>query len=96
MPKPYRNDAELIKMKEFYDGIQDQLRNHLKKLKELDDIKCEIADDKAITGTYRNEPFVVYYLIIGTTGNEFAGILKTRWRGKDHEKIAPVSVLKGV
>lgn len=90
--KPYRNDEELIKMKKFKDEVMSGLHARLKELKEQE-ITCSLADDKAIMGTYKNEPFCVYYLFVGRSDGEFAGILMTRWKGKDHRAKKPVDVL---
>jgi hypothetical protein len=95
MPKPYRNDQEMIAMNKFFDGIQDQLANRLKEVKAIEGVKAEVVDKKAIMGSYKNEPFCIYYLVYGMTGNEFASVLITRWKGKDHRLKKPADVLGG-
>jgi hypothetical protein len=97
MDKPtakYRNDQELIKMKDFHRVTLNGLYDRHSELKRAG-IKCEIVDDKAIMGTYKNEPFCVYYLKLGTSNGEFLSVLMTRWKGKDHRAKKPVEVLNG-
>lgn len=98
MAKKYRNDEEQIRIKKLRNEVLNGLHNHLKELK-ANDIKCEIvkAEDgnEAIMGTYKNEPFCVYYLKMSMKNGEYCCILMTRWKGKDHRIKKPVDVLTG-
>lgn len=98
MPKKYRNDEEQIRIKKLRNEVLNGLHNHLKELK-AEGIKCEIikADDgnEAIMGTYKNEPFCVYYLKMFMKNGEYCCILMTRWKGKDHRIKKPIDVLSG-
>jgi len=97
----YRNDKEKELLNNIRNEVRNGLHNNLKELKE-NDIKCEIVkgsehegSNEAIVGTYKNEPFCVYYLKMIMSNGEYVSIVMTRWKGKDHRIKKPISVLTG-
>jgi len=92
MKKPEMDTKEILKLKKFKDEVMGGLHDQLKKLK-AEEIKCDLVDDKAIMGTYKNEPFCVYFLFLCRNDGEYAGILMTRYKGKDHRAKKPLDVL---
>ncbi len=98
MAKKYRDDAKQIRIMKMRREVLNGLHDRLKELKEAE-IKAEIMKagdgNEAIMGTYKNEPFCVYYLKMCMANGEYCCILMTRWKGKDHRIKKPVDVLTG-
>lgn len=98
MPVKNRDDAKTIRIKKIRDEVLNGLHNQLKELK-AEGINCSIEQagdgNSAIVGTYKNEPFCVYYLKLVMEDGEYLSVIMTRWKGKDHRIKKPVSVLTG-
>ncbi len=97
----YRNDKEKELLNNIRNEVLNGLHNHLKELK-AHEIKCEIqkcseneGSNEAIIGTYKNEPFCVYYLKMIMSNGEYVSMVMTRWKGKDHRIKKPLDVLTG-
>jgi hypothetical protein len=93
-----RDDKQVESIKKIRNEVMNGLHNCLKELK-AEGIKCSIEQasdgNSAIVGTYKNEPFCVYYLKMVMSNGEYASIVMTRWKGKDHRIKKPISVLTG-
>ena len=97
--KKYQNNKELLLIKKLRNQVLNGLHDRLKELKAEEGITAEImkAQDgnEAIIGSYKNEPFCVYYIKMVVSNGEYACMLMTRWKGKDHRMKKPVDVLSG-
>lgn len=99
MPKKYRNDSEAIRIKKIRSEVLNGLHDRLKEVRDIEGVKAEIVKaqdgNEAIIGSYKNEPFCVYYFKMLMNNGEYVCILMTRWKGKDHRMKKPVDVLSG-
>ena len=82
-------------------GLLNELHNRLQDLAKSGIVGALVSNDnnpdnaRAIIGTHKGDPFIIYYLTIVAPNDEYGSILCTRYRGVDHRKKRPVEVLNG-